>query len=89
MNISLNWRWIFVQADYHKDMRNILDENSERRWEMGFIARHVFFEKAMLISDLNIISLRDKKTEPLVSCITPDCLGYEFRLSLVEGASIG
>ena len=54
-----------------------------------YLALDVFFEKAMLISDLNIISLRDKKTDPLVSCITPDCLGYEFRLSLVEGASIG
>ena len=30
----------------HKDMRNILDETSDRRWEIGSIERHVFYERA-------------------------------------------
>ena len=34
------------KADCHKDMRNILDETSERHWEMGFIERYVFYERA-------------------------------------------
>lgn len=30
----------------HKDMRNILDETSDRRWEIGSIERHAFYERA-------------------------------------------
>jgi len=34
------------KADCHNDMRNILDENSDRHWEMGFIERHAFYKRA-------------------------------------------
>ena len=33
-------------TDCHKDMRNILDETSDRHWEMGYIERHEFYQRA-------------------------------------------
>ena len=33
-------------ADCHKDMRKILDETSDRKWEMGYIERHEFYQRA-------------------------------------------
>ena len=34
------------RADCHNDMRTILDENSDRHWEMGFIERDAFYKRA-------------------------------------------
>tara|TARA_Y100001970_G_C14206301_1_gene844205 strand:- start:1391 stop:1855 length:465 start_codon:yes stop_codon:yes gene_type:complete len=34
------------KAECHNDMRNILDETSDRHWEMGFIERHGFYKRA-------------------------------------------
>ena len=34
------------KAECHKDMRKILDETSDRHWEMGFIERHAFYKRA-------------------------------------------
>ena len=34
------------KAACHNDMRKILDETSDRQWEMGFIERHSFYKRA-------------------------------------------
>jgi len=46
VNISLNWRSFFVQADFLKDIRNIFDNSFAPHWEMVFLERHTFYERA-------------------------------------------